>query len=313
MGSPHPPPPGGLELALKRFLSGAVSATLIAALLQPLDVVKTTQQSARMRGAPAEGALHTALRLRARDGLARGLWAGLSPTVTRVFFGAGIYFASLHALSDALGGGGGGAAFASGVGARALAALALSPVSVVKTRMEDGGGGAALARLGTRGALAHVARTEGVASLYSGLLPTLMRDAPFSGIYFSVFTALKGAWRGGGGGGGGGLAAGGPWADAAGTFLAGLAAGALATAATHPADVLKTRRQLRPAGGKFVDGRAMVREAAALLRAEGGAGLFAGLLPRVAKRAGTTALTWTLFDVAMRRLGVEVAPLRGGG
>ena len=298
---------GPLLLASKRFLSGACSATLIAAILQPLDVVKTTQQSARMRGDPSLGSMRTARLLRDRGGL-RGLWAGLSPTIFRVFFGAGIYFASLHALADALGAGAPGAAFVSGVGARFVAALALSPVSVVKTRMEDGGpGGAPLKGLGTWRALQHVAATEGAASLYSGLLPTLLRDAPYSGIYFTAFTALKEAWRRRAAA----LEAGSqPWVDAAGTFCVGLAAGTLATAATHPADVIKTRLQLRPAGGRFVDGAVLSREVGVLLRQEGGAGLFVGLAPRVVKRATTTALTWTLFEIALRGLGVEVG--KGG-
>jgi solute carrier family 25 protein 38 len=299
-----------IELAVKRFLSGATSATLIAAILQPLDVVKTTMQSARLRDPRSRpSALATAVELRARGG-ARALWAGLSPTVVRVFFGAGIYFSALHALVDALGPSG-GSAFGAGVGARFMAALALSPVSVMKTRMEDAvTGSGPLAGLGTWRALAHVARTEGAASLYSGLLPTLVRDAPYSGIYFAAFSALKVMLRrGDNGGGGGGVMS--PALDAAGTFAAGLAAGVLATAMTHPADVLKTRLQLQPAEGRFVDGTVLAMEVRALVRAEGVAGLFAGLLPRVAKRGTTTALTWTLFEVLMKRLGI--APSGGGG
>ena len=94
-------------------------------------------------------------------------------------------------------------------------------------------------------------------------------------------------------------------------YKSGLAAGALATAMTHPADVLKTRLQLQPAEGRFVDGTVLAMEVRALVRAEGVAGLFAGLLPRVAKRGTTTALTWTLFEVLMKRLGI--APSGGGG
>jgi solute carrier family 25 protein 38 len=298
-----------IELAAKRFLSGASSGTLIAALLQPLDVIKTTMQSSRLRAplAPPPSALSVAAGLRARGGTL-ALWAGLSPTVIRVFFGAGIYFSGLHALVDALGPAGGAlGAFGAGVGARFLAALALSPVSVVKTRMEDGMAGGPLAGLGTWRALRLVARTEGAASLYSGLLPTLVRDAPYSGIYFAAFSALKGAWRAGPGAGAA------PPLDAAGTFCAGLAAGALATAVTHPADVIKTRLQLQPAGGRFVDGAVLANEVRALVRAEGVGGLFAGLLPRVAKRATTTALTWTLFEVLLKRMGVEVGGGGGGG
>ena len=292
-----------IELAAKRFLSGATSGTLIAAILQPLDVIKTTMQSTRLHSPQARpSVLATAMELRARGGTL-ALWAGLSPTVVRVFFGAGLYFSALHALADALPSGS-ASAFGAGVGARFLAAFALSPVSVVKTRMEDGVAGGALAGLGTWRALRQVARAEGAASLYSGLLPTLVRDAPYSGIYFSAFSALMGAWRAGPGAGAA------PPLDAAGTFGAGLAAGALATAVTHPADVIQTRLQLQPAGGRFVDGAVLANEVRALVRAEGVGGLFAGLVARVAKRATTTALTWLCFEELLKRLGVQ--PLKVG-
>ena len=318
-----------LEQAFRRFLYGASGATLVAALTQPLDVVKTVQQGAALgaRPAPPLGVLATLHAIHLRAGLP-SLWAGLLPTVVRVFFGAGLYFASLHSLRDALEPrlGGAAAPFAAGALARVLAAGALSPFSVVKTRMESmarqgsggggggGGGGERAAGLGTLGTLRALARGEGLATLYSGLLPTLLRDAPYSGLYFSFFTAFKGALGAGGGGAGppsGGGAGGAPapalgaWALPLQTFTAGLAAGALATALTHPADVLKTRLQLQPparARGLAV-GSVLAAEAARVLREEGAAGLFRGLQARVLKRASSTAFTWTLFEEGMRRSG----------
>jgi len=325
--TPPPPPsalaPTPLEQAFRRFLYGASGATLVAALTQPLDVVKTMQQGAALGGGRPQGVLATLHALHLRAGLP-SLWAGLLPTVVRVFFGAGLYFASLHSLRDALAPrlGGAAAPFAAGALARVLAAAALSPFSVVKTRMEsmarqggggggggsDGGGRAAAAgRLGTLGTLRALARGEGLATLYSGLLPTLLRDAPYSGLYFSFFTAFKGAL----GAGGAEQPAGPPRGAAAWaplplkTFAAGLAAGALATALTHPADVLKTRLQLQPPARArgLAAGGVLAAEAARVLREEGAAGLFRGLQARVLKRASSTAFTWTLFEEGMRRSG----------
>lgn len=157
------------------------------------------------------GPLRTARQLVASGGVG-ALWRGLGPTVARVFFGAGIYFSSIHAISDALkgratgppgGGGGGGAAalppyvlsdsartFVAGFSARTLAAALLSPVAVVKTRMEWTPR-AGLPYRSTLGGVAHIARTEGVSALYSGLIPTLVRDSPFSGLYFTIYSQLK--------------------------------------------------------------------------------------------------------------------------
>jgi solute carrier family 25 protein 38 len=385
-----------LHAAARRFLSGAASGTLTAALLQPLDVIKTTQQGrvlealalrdaaraaaaaaaaaatassggtaapssaaaaaalrvgpplpqAMPRGGGSTGLGATAASLLREEGVA-GLWKGLNATVIRVFFGAGIYFVALTAIADALGaksvvgvsgagggagvsstsgggGGGGGDArqFLAGMLARSFATTIMTPVAVVKTRREWASLRAAAAPggapRGTLAAIAHIARSEGAASLYSGILPTLARDAPFSGLYFAFFTRLRDALEPppassalGAGGGSGTLAwllAGAP--ASARTFAAGLAAGAFATLLTHPADVLKTRLQIRSAKGRFVDGRVLLDELSALLRAEGPRGLLVGAGARIAKRALSSAFTWTLYDEAMRR---SAAGTGGGG
>lgn len=171
----------------------------------------------------------------AEGGIA-ALWRGLGPTIARVFFGAGIYFTSIHAISDALkgvgsdskqqsvatpryAGEGGGAGtsghappspdqavqrsaeaggymsdsartFVAGFSARTLAATLMSPVAVVKTRMEWRGA-SQLPYTSTVGGVTHIARTEGVSALYAGLIPTLVRDSPFSGVYYALYSRLK--------------------------------------------------------------------------------------------------------------------------
>jgi solute carrier family 25 protein 38 len=301
-----PASPTPLELAFKRFLYGACGATLVAGLTQPLDVVKTTQQSARMASAASQGVLATLSRIHATSGLL-SLWSGLSPTVLRVFFGAGLYFSTLHSLQDALQPRlGSASAFSSGLLARMLTAGIMSPISVVKTRMENlarvGQPPAATASSSTLGMLGALARGEGVATLYTGLLPTLLRDAPYSGLYFTAFTSLKGAL----GIGGTEAAPGTPaWVLPLKTFAAGLCAGAIATTLTHPADVLKTRLQLQPPplGRGAAVGRVLLGEAARVLREEGVPGLFTGLQARVLKKATSTAFTWTIFEQGMRSTG----------
>jgi hypothetical protein len=278
---------------------------IAAAILQPLDVIKTTQQRLRMsvgaagvgagggstspnpsppstsaHSAPTRprGVFGTAAGIAAEEG-ALALWKGLAPTIVRVFFGAGIYFVSLHSIADALGvgdGGGGGSgtaghhagasdsrgasspsdaasarpsfagvrSFVAGVAARSVAAALMSPVAVVKTRIESTSRrdrAAAPPYRGTAHAVLSIARTEGAASLYSGLLPTIARDAPFSGLYYAAYSRFKEV-----------AATDAAQAllpmPAARNFLAGVTAGALATVLTHPADVLKTRLQLKVRG-----------------------------------------------------------------
>ncbi len=91
---------------------------------------------------------------------------------------------------------------------------------------------------GTVRAVIEIAKREGFASLYSGLLPTIARDAPFSGIYFAAYTRLKVAFASP-------LVVSAVPAESVRTFGAGVCAGAVATVLTHPADVIKTRLQLK--------------------------------------------------------------------
>lgn len=294
---------------MRRFLAGAVSGTFVSALTQPFDVVKTTQQSLRMEVSEIElrSSIHVASDIYAREGV-RGLYAGLGATVVRVFFGAGVYFASLHALSDAFGSSP-VSAFLAGASARTLAVTLMAPISVLKTRLEVRGfeRGTSLRGLGHGRALFVLARSEGLATLFSGLVPTLLRDAPFSGIYVAAFYALRDA---AGVGASGGIDSSLSSSLSSSTlslqrtaaiFAAGITAGAFATAVTHPFDVLKTRLQLRPAAGRFVSGTVILEEAMALFAQQGVGGFFAGFAARVTKRALTTALTWTLFEEGMRK------------
>jgi solute carrier family 25 protein 38 len=172
--------------------------------------------------------------------------------------------------------------FFAGAAARSIAAAVMSPVSVVKTRQEWAVRGSSPYR-STPHAVWMIGRTEGVAALYSGLVPTIVRDAPFSGIYYTFYGHLKDwcVWR---------LACAAvcflglrnlislinardpapvlcasrfsrrlhepqmaallPFEPLR-TFTAGVTAGALATLVTHPADVIKTRLQLRVRGFKW--------------------------------------------------------------
>ncbi|XP_073932529.1 mitochondrial glutamate carrier 2 isoform X5 [Castor canadensis] len=75
--------------------------------------------------------------------------------------------------------------------------------------------------------------TRGLAGLYKGLGATLLRDIPFSVIYFPLFANLNNR----------GLSENTGKASFAHSFLAGCAAGSVAAAAVTPLDVLKTRIQ----------------------------------------------------------------------
>ena len=117
---------------------------------------------------------------------------------------------------------------------------------------------------GTLDALHSVLRAEGMRGLTAGLLPTLLRDVPFSGLYLMFYERLKRAVLSSGSSaphaavfvsGNSALHAAvvvsgssapqvvfisGGWVH----FGCGLVAGVLASLVTQPADVVKTRLQL---------------------------------------------------------------------
>ena len=87
-------------------------------------------------------------------------------------------------------------------------------------------------------------------------------------------------------------AAGGREVTALDTLIAGAVAGGIATFATHPPDVLRTRAQL---GG--------AASLAKLVKEEGVRALWVGSTPRIARRTLQQAVTWSLFEHIATALG----------
>ncbi len=94
--------------------------------------------------------------------------------------------------------------FAAGVLAGSAAKMALHPMDVAKKRLQVAGlvrpasYGASVARgryTGAAQCLASIVRHEGVAGLYKGLLPNVLKAAPASGITFVVYEGLLAAYE----------------------------------------------------------------------------------------------------------------------
>ena len=271
-----------------RFLSGAFAGIITGGLLQPFDVLRTQQQGIfhqnRVVGEPE--IYRTARAIVHERGLL-GLWRGTVPSLLRVGFGAGTYFATLSYLMDthqtkvsALHASSNTHSFLSGAFARAFAGALLCPLTVVKTRMEWE------ARSEYRGmmhATKSIVQQDGLRGLYRGLTATLIRDAPFSGFYVMLYTYMKAKVEN--------------YAPDMNrtlvNLMSGLVSGLAATAMTHPADTIKTRTQLPIESQVHLS---VVSAVQRLYREEGIRGFFRGYLPRMMKRAGSTAVTWTLFE-----------------
>ena len=296
---------------------------------QPLDVLRTEMQ--RPCRGKTKPHLTTSLALQhvvANRGWT-GLWCGLVPTVLRVGVGMGVYFFCLNRLgagprdssspqtksvSSLL-------LFSSGAVSRGMAALIVQPLTVIKTRFEAGD------RAYGKGVfrnLVGILKRERLRGIFRGVIPTILRDAPFSGIYLLIYTRLSK------------LVSDYAWADLniaeasrgglfayvprpAITFATGVVAGALGTIITNPADLVRTRMQLRDGphgyGGSVGPGgraervpategaatgqrppKGFVRVTWEIAMSEGVMVFFMrGILPRILKRSLQSALTWTMY------------------
>ncbi|KAG6976705.1 hypothetical protein JG688_00001103 [Phytophthora aleatoria] len=291
----------GATRKTKKLLAGALSGMISALAFQPLDVLRTHQQGAFTAHSEPPKALTAASRLSlpetikasrpADDPVARlrSMWRGTSPTLVRVAGGAGLYFATLdHCLNvfphSAVN------TFLAGAFARTFAGGVMAPFTIVKARMEFLPPGTFDSNMHV---VRHVLHHEGVRGLYRGMVPTLIRDVPFSGLYVLIYTRLRDSW----------------------TekfshlpvygvhFSSGVVAGVLATSIVHPADVVKTRMQLAimvnngEGGASPVQNSLTLRQTVAkIYHHEGLRGFAKGIIPRVVKRTLSTAVTWTIYE-----------------
>lgn len=239
------------------------------------------------------------------------LWRGLPPTLVMAAPATVIYFTSYDYLRDAISS---SKIFSSttastpptstspptvwwapllaGSTARVFAVTAISPLEMIRTKLQ-----AQTSTQGASGVLKVVQtsiQTEGIGTLWRGLGATLLRDVPFSALYWFGYETIKTR-----------CAASkkslSQQPDMALSFAAGAIAGSFAAAVTLPFDVVKTRVQVEL-------GTSMCRMTplppvpstwslmSNIFRSQGLSGLFVGLIPRVAKVAPSCAIMITSYE-----------------
>ncbi|XP_073671439.1 mitochondrial glycine transporter B isoform X2 [Paramisgurnus dabryanus] len=284
LGKAHP--------ALKAFMCGSLSGTCSTLLFQPLDLVKTrlqTLQNNMHPGAPKVGMITVFFNVIRTEKLL-GLWKGVSPSFMRCIPGVGIYFSTFYSLKQHFfqdGSPNAGEAVLLGAGARCVAGVAMLPFTVIKTRFESG----RYHYKSVAGALKSVCQNEGPKALYSGLTATLLRDAPFSGIYVMFYSQAKKSL---------------PQEISSSSFVpvvnfsCGVVAGILASLATQPADVIKTHVQVNP------QLYPRTSDAVRFVYSEHGlSGFFRGAVPRSMRRTLMAAMAWTVYEQLMARMGLK--------
>lgn len=250
------------------------------------------------------------------------LWRGLSPTLLMAIPANMIYFTGYEWLrydkksplakmnSDS-------APLVAGAVARVVAATAIGPIELFRTRLQASHGDTASSHVkDTLNSMQESLRTQGFRSLWRGLNLTLWRDVPFSAMYWWGYETVRGRLtevreRGRGRTYEGDIRARRrsqsqenhreTFVD---SFIAGCMSGALACIATMPFDVGKTRTQVYNNTGKDAtaapEGQTMFRLLRHIVRTEGFSGLFRGWMPRVMKVAPACAIMISSFEVGKK-------------
>lgn len=216
--------------------------------MTPLDVVKVRLQGdhrSRHLTRNLLSATETFAKVLKTEGWT-SLYRGFLPTIAMSLPGTVVYFVGYERTRELLLGSGGGLVHEqlvpslAGSMARVFAATSVSPLELVRTRMQFKG--VEKGKLGVVcGELWHLVRQDGLRVLWRGLQPTLWRDVPFSALYWTILEPSKKLLQT--------LSANetevsSPLSNAAISFTCGAFAGSIAAALTTPFDVAKTRQQL---------------------------------------------------------------------
>jgi len=279
-----------------KFLLTCLSAVLAESCTFPLDTLKTRLQLAQASQQRSASATVTLAHIIRTEGLS-SLYAGLSPALARHIPYSGTRILAYEALRGRLGAEGLGSLLALGAASGALGQIVAVPADVVKVRMQADG---ALVRQGCspryRGlshALSTIVQAEGVPGLWRGTLPAVQRAALVNLGELATYDAAK-RWAAQQPLFGEGTAA---------NVFASLASGLAATAASCPADVLKSRlMNQKPGDGVRYSG--MLDCARRSVAAEGWGVLYRGFWPTWA-RLGPWQLTfWMSYETLRKHSGL---------
>ena len=224
----------------------------------------------------------------------RSLWSGLSPTLVLAVPNTMIYFTTYEQLryklgkfcdkSDTV------VALSSGAIARVWACTIVSPLELIRTKMQS----QKMAFYQVRRALSVTLKSEGLVGLWKGYGATLLRDVPFSAIYWGVYENFRPKEY-----------------NFEQNFVAGAVSGTIASTITLPMDVIKTRLQME-LGEKIVHDRGgnnktmkSVAIAKEIIKTEGIKGLFSGLTPRLVKVAPACAIMISSYEYCKRYFAIR--------
>mmetsp|Transcript_21824 Transcript_21824/g.40894 ORF Transcript_21824/g.40894 Transcript_21824/m.40894 type:complete len:304 (+) Transcript_21824:87-998(+) len=275
-GSAASPPP-----MYRKFLQGGLAAIAGASASHPLDLIKVRLQlqgEAGEAGARKLGPVEMARSIVANDG-AKGLFSGLTASMLRQAVYSSVRFGVYDVIKEKLGEVPGEKELTliekvvSGLSAGAIGAAVANPCDVTMVRMQADGKLAPELRRNYKNVfdgLFTISREEGVASLWKGCSPTVMRAMIVTASQFAAYDQIKEVMieRG---------AKDTPTTHISASFIAGFVASCTST----PVDTVKTRMMNAPSG-KYTG---PVQCALDTVRQEGPMALYKGFVPTFVRQA----------------------------
>ncbi|GBG25010.1 Mitochondrial succinate-fumarate transporter 1 [Hondaea fermentalgiana] len=276
-----------------KLVSGMAGGVAEACTLQPLDVAKTRLQLDKTN---EYNGMIDCLKKTARNEGVGALYKGLTPFVTHLTLKYALRFGAFEKFKVMLGADAKGNAsakvnFTAGLAVGTLeACMIVTPFEVIKTRLQKQkvvAGQEPMYR-GPIDVVVKIVRNEGIQRLWSGNMPTVIRQGSNQAFNFMSMAILNKMLWGKEQGDGKVLAV---WQ----TLLNGLLAGAVGPCLNAPIDVVKTRMMgqdfSKPGEIKYTGWYQTARLIAA---EEGLPALWKGIIPRLSRLAPGQAITWTV-------------------
>ncbi|KAG0206578.1 mitochondrial aspartate-glutamate transporter agc1 [Mortierella sp. GBA30] len=285
------------------FLLGSISGAVGATVVYPIDLVKTRMQNQRSKVVGEllyKNSIDCFKKVIKNEGVL-GLYRGLGPQLVGVAPEKAIKLTMndlvRRNLADKDGKISFGAELIAGGVAGGSQVVFTNPLEIVKIRLQVAGEAAKSLDAPRPGAVAIV-RNLGVLGLYKGASACLLRDIPFSAIYFPVYAHLKKD-----------LFKEGPdhRLTIGELLMAGAIAGMPAAYFTTPADVIKTRLQVEAKKGQST--YSGISDAARkIYREEGFRAFFKGGPARIFRSSPQFGTTLMVYEMLQRAFPFDAAP-----
>ncbi|KAF2075106.1 hypothetical protein CYY_003583 [Polysphondylium violaceum] len=282
--------------SIENFVLGSVAGGIGAAAVYPIDLVKTRMQNQRAVEASARVYNNSwdCFKKVVRNEGFLGLYKGLGPQMIGVAPEKAIKLTVNDLLRDLFGDKSKGEIYfplevLAGGFAGMSQVCVTNPLEIVKIRLQVHSSGPKIGAI-------QVIRELGLSGLYKGSGACLLRDIPFSAIYFPTYAKMKTI-----------LADENGKLGATDLLIAGAVAGIPAASLVTPADVIKTRLQVKAkAGEQTYSG---IRDCAVkIMKEEGPRAFFKGCVARVCRSSPQFGVTLLSYELLQKYFAPHVTP-----